>query len=547
MNGARFTPGIGGDSRRKGESHRSHSSRIAPSKPVMRISGVSEQEPPEGFGARVRSALAWRWGSQLVAQIITWGSTILVVRLLDPSDYGLFAMSQVIVTALHFLNGWSFASSLIQAEEVGEREIGQAFALLLITNGSLAAIQLLLAPFVADYYGQPEVAELLRVQALIFIAIPFTALPTVLLARRLEFRSQGIANLVSAVAAAVTALTLAWFGFGVWALIYAPIAGYAVRAVIMTVAARLWVRPVFNLKGARRMIGFGGALTLCQLFWIIQSQSDIFIAGRTFTTYELGLYSEALFLTLIVTGRFIPPLNDVAFPAYAELHKSGRSLGPYFERTVQSVLLVVAPIYIGLSLTAPEAILIVFGEKWVGMAPIVSGLALVMPLMAVQIICSPTCTATGREGIYLATSIAGAAIFATSFLIGVEYGAQGLVRAWWVAAPLLLIVTLALTLPQIHLSVWRLLLAAAPPALACLAMAAVVLGLRQALPDGIGPVATLGALAITGAATYSGILYLVWPEVVRRGIAMLRRSPADPLPPSASAPAPGDRTNTIAD
>ena len=133
---------------------------------------------PEGFAARVRNALAWRWGSQLIAQFKTWGSTILVVRLLDPSDCNLFAMSQVVVTALSFLNGWSFASSLIQSDEVSERDIGQVFALLLVTNGVLAAIQLLLAPLVAQHYGQPEVARLLQVQALIFLAIPFTALPT---------------------------------------------------------------------------------------------------------------------------------------------------------------------------------------------------------------------------------------------------------------------------------------------------------------------------------------------------------------------------------
>lgn len=513
----------------------------------MTIGDAREQEAPEGFAARVRNALAWRWGSQLIAQFITWGSTILVVRLLDPSDYGLFAMSQVVVTALSFLNGWSFASSLIQSDEVSERDIGQVFALLLVTNGVLAAIQLLLAPLVAQYYGQPEVARLLQVQALIFLAIPFTALPTALLARRLEFRSQGIANLVSAIAAALTALALAWFGFGVWALIYAPIAGYAVRAVIMSVAARLWVRPVFDLRGARRMITFGGALTLCQLFWIVQSQSDIFIAGRVFSVYDLGLYSEALFLTLIVTGRFIPPLNEVAFPAYAELHKAGRRLGPYFERTMQSVLLVVSPIYIGLSLTAPEAILVVFGPKWTGMAPIVAGLALVMPLMAVQIICSPTCTATGKERIYLATSIAGAVIFATSFFIGVRFGAQGLVHAWWIAAPLLLAFTLALTLPQIELPLRRLLAAAAPPVLACAAMAAVVSTLRLVLPADIGPVLTLGVLGSAGAATYAAVLYLVWPDVIRQSMAMIRRSPGDPLPPRASAPAPVDRTSTIAD
>ena len=288
------------------------------------------------------------------------------------------------------------------------------------------------------------------------------------------------------------------------------------------------------------MITFGGALTLCQLFWIIQSQSDIFIAGRVFSVYELGLYSEALFLTLIVTGRFIPPLNDVAFPAYAELHKAGRSLGPYFERTMQSVLLVVTPIYIGLALTAPEAILVVFGEKWTGMAPIVSGLAIVMPLMAVQIICSPTCTATGKEGIYLATSIAGAILFAGSFFIGVQFGAQGLVRAWWVAAPLLLIFTLALTLPQIDLPLRRLGRrggARLPRHGRC--------GRRPAAPcrrSARSP----RSHCVAGAATYAGMLYLVWPDIVRQSIAMIRRTPADPLPTAAATPAPAGRTRDAA-
>ncbi len=498
----------------------------------MRISGVSEQEPPEGFGARVRKALAWRWGSQLFAQLITWGSTIMVVRLLDPSDYGLFAMSQVFVTALNFLNGWSFASSLIQADKIGRREIGQVFAVLLLTNTMLAAIQLILAPVAADYYGQPAVADLLRVQALIFLTIPFTALPTALLSRRLEFRSQGIANMASAIVGAVTALVLALLDYGVWALIFAPIAAFFVRGLMVTIAARLWVMPVFDLRGAGRMISFGGVLTVCQFFWIIQSQSDIFIAGRVLSTYELGLYSEALFLTLIVTGRFIPPLNDVAFPAYAELHKAGRSLAPYFERTVRSVLLVVSPIYIGLALTAPEAILVVFGEKWVAMAPYVSGLAIVMPLMAVQIICSPTVTAIGKERIYLATNIVGAAIFASAFLIGIRYGAPGLVKAWWFAAPTLLLVTLALILPRMKFGAARFFATAVPSTVGCAIMAASVLGLRSILPSDLHAAAVLAILAISGAAVYAATLFVLWPDIVKDSLRMLRS------PRAAVAPTP---------
>ncbi|RYE41718.1 MAG: lipopolysaccharide biosynthesis protein, partial [Hyphomicrobiales bacterium] len=138
-----------------------------------------------GLGARVRSALAWRWGTQVLAQIMTWASTIAVVRLLSPSDYGLYAMTQAVVTGLAFLNGQSFATSLIQTDRIDERRIGQVFGLLLLLNGGLALAQFLLAPLAARYYGEPLVEPMLQIQALIFLTIPFAALPQELLARRI--------------------------------------------------------------------------------------------------------------------------------------------------------------------------------------------------------------------------------------------------------------------------------------------------------------------------------------------------------------------------
>lgn len=488
------------------------------------------------FAQRVRRALAWRWGTQVLAQIITWTSTILVVRLLTPADYGLFAMSQTVITALAFLNGQSFATSLIQADKVDERRIGQVFALLLMLNGTLAATQFLMAPLAADYYNQPLIADMLRIQALIFLTIPFSALPQELLARRIEFRSQGLVNLICALVGAGTALALAWRGFGVWALVYAPIAMFATRAIGLTLVARVLVKPVFDLRGAGDLITFGGALTLCQLFWIVQSQSDIVIAGRALDTHDLGLYSEALFLTLIVTGRFLPPINEVAFPAYAELHKAGRALAPYFLRTARTVMLVVAPVYVGLSLTAEPAVLTLFGEKWAEMAPFVAGLSLAMPFFAMQIICSPTTNAIGRPRIYLATALSGAIVFPSLFLIGINFGPMGLVHAWWIAAPALLAVTLALTLPAIGVHVRELLAALAPVAAACGLMAAMVLGLRASV-ENWEPLAQLAALATAGAAVYALTLWLAWPDIVRDAWAMLRRQPEAPRDPATIPPA----------
>jgi O-antigen/teichoic acid export membrane protein len=474
------------------------------------------------LASRVRSALAWRWGTQMLAQAITWTSTILVVRLLAPSDYGLYAMTQVVVTALAFLNGQSFATSLVQADRIDDRRIGQVFGMLLLLNGGLALAQVALAPWAAEFYGEPLVADILRIQAIIFFTIPFAVLPQELLARRIEFRSQGLVNLTSALAGALTALLLAWYGFGVWALVYAPVVMFAMRAIGMTVAARALVRPVFDFRGAGDLFTFGGALTICQFLWIVQSQSDIIIASQTLDTHTLGLYSEALFLTLIITGRFLPPINEVSFPAYAELHKTGRPLGPFFLKVQRMVALVVVPAYLGLALVAEPAVLTLFGEKWADMAPLAAGLALAMPAFALQIVCSPATNGMGKPRTYMATNGAGALLFPLLFYAGAQSGPWGLVAAWWIGAPALLAFTWSLTLPQIGVR-WRELARALAPALVCgSAMVAALLAARTFLPAQ-PPVVELTKLASIGAGVYLAALMLLARDTVGEIVAFLTK------------------------
>lgn len=478
-----------------------------------------------GFADRVRSAVIWRWGSQVASQLVTWTVTIVIVRLLDPHDYGLFAMTTAVLAAFNFLSGWGFANSLIPAERIDQRQVGQVFGMLLLSNLGLAIAQFFAAPLAAAFYHQPLIADMLRLQAVIFLTTPFIALPTALLSRRLDFKSQARANLLSAFVGAAVGLTLALFGYGVWALVWAPIAIFAARALSLTIAARMLVRPIFNFRGAGDILRFGSALMLSQLFWIVQSQADIVIAGRAFSTHELGLYSEALFVALIFTGRFLPPLNEVAFPAYAELAKAGKPIAPAFLKGVRMIMLVTAPFYIGLSLVAGPLIETMFGPKWLGMIPILSGLALAMPAMALQICCSPATNAQGQARSYLLTNAAGAVIMPVCFLIGVGYGAPGLVASWQVAAPLLLAITLAVTLPKIGARWIDLAASLVPVTLCCTVMATVVVLLHGRIVDLAAPL-RLGILGMTGAAAYFATLLLGWPEVLREGWAMVSRRKA---------------------
>jgi O-antigen/teichoic acid export membrane protein len=223
----------------------------------------------------------------------------------------------------------------------------------------------------------------------------------------------------------------------------------------------------------------------------------------------------------------------VAFPAYAELAKAGKPIAPAFLTGVRMIMVLTAPLYIGVSLVAGPLVETMFGPKWLGMIPILSGLALAMPAMALQICCSPATTALGSAGSYLLTNAAGAVIMPICFLIGVTYGASGLVASWQVAAPLLLLVTLAVTLPKIGARWIDLIVSLVPVLLCCAVMAAVVALLRPHTAELAAP-ARLALLSLSGAAAYLATLLLGWPEVIRQARAMVSRKG-----PGASREQPG--------
>jgi O-antigen/teichoic acid export membrane protein len=480
------------------------------------------------LASSVRQAVIWRSGSQVVAQIVAWGSTLAVVRILDPADYGLFAMTQVVLAFLSFLNGYGFASALIQDREIDTLKVRQAFGMLLLVNGAIALIQLALAPLAAAWYRQPVVADLLQVQALIFLATPFIALPEVLLARELDFRRPAIVNLAATAISASVALGCALAGFGVWTLVYAPIAFFWARAIGLTLAARFFVLPSFRFRGAGRMFSYGLAILGSQLFWTIVTQSDVFIASRSLDAHQLGLYAEALFLTTIVAWKFVPPLNEVAFPAYSRLQDDLPTLSASFLKAVRLIMLVTCPLYFGLAVVAGDAVTLVLGAKWAAMAPLVSVLALAMPAMTLHILFAPALSAVGRPRISMQASLLGAVVMPVAFVVGLRWGAAGLAWAWLLAFPAVPLFAFLRARRPLAITAAQLGAAIAPGLGAGAAMALPVYALAHELADW-SSWSRLVLLIAAGGLSYAAILFAVSRATLFELVALVVRRPAPPL------------------
>jgi O-antigen/teichoic acid export membrane protein len=460
-----------------------------------------------GFAQQVKTGVIWRSGSQLLGQLIAWTSTFLVIRLLDPADYGLVAMTGVVLTFLDLFKGWGFASSLVRDENTDRHRIGQAFAMLILMNGGLAVAQLIAAPYAAAYFHQPMVADLLRVQALFYLANPFNALGHALLARRLEFKRQSRIDLIAATLSALTALGCALAGAGVWTLIAAPAMLWYSRAIGYFVAAKLWqIRPRFAFAGAGTMLRYGLAMVGVQACWFAQSQADVFIGGRALDAHTLGIYTTALFLTQILAAKFVPPLNEVAFAAYSRIQARPDMIQSAFLKSIRLIMLVALPFYFGLAVTAEPLVLTCLGAKWTETAALVPILAMAMPLMTLQILFAPASNALGRPGMAVRTGFVGAILLPLSFLVGIQWGSEGLAWAWLGGMTVLLAATVEMSLPVIGISRRALFLAVAPGFAASAAMAGIVEAVDSALPAmAVG--ARLAALVAAGMAAYAALLF----------------------------------------
>ena len=315
---------------------------------------------------------------------------------------------------------------------------------------------------------------------------------------------------------------------GVWTLVWAPIAGFWVKAIGYIFATRFFVWPSFNFSGAGPILSFAVSLMGGQVFFLIQSQADVFIGGRVLDPHALGLYSEALFLTQIFVSKFIPPLNDVAFPAFSRMQADKARVAAAFCRAVKLLMLVACPLYLGMAVTAEPLVATLFGEKWLAMVPYVELLALAMPFLALQVMFPPVCNAMGRPGLSARIAMIGAVIMPAAFLVGINFGAIGLAAAWLIAYPVFAFVTTRIAGRLINLDFLDLVAAIMPGAVSSILMALAVHIVDSLLPPLAAPI-RLFLLVATGGIGFFAVLSVFSRETLKELITLVVRRQTPPV------------------
>lgn len=468
------------------------------------------------------SGFRWNATARLASQIITWAITLVVIRLLTPEDYGLLAMSTVFVMFFAAFSEFGLGAAVIQKVDDDESLLPRVFGATLLIHFSVAGALVLAAPFIADFYDEPRVTNVIRVLSLQFVLAAFAVIPNAQLQRRMEFRKRSLLDLSATITASVTTLVMAFAGFGVWALVAGTLVSQAWKAVGLNVISPFLARPEFSARGMRALLRFGSQITAAQLVSLFASQVDLIICGRMLGKEATGFYAVAMHLASMPHQRVLGIINQVAFPTFSRMQANIQKVGENVLLGTRILSFFAFPLMWGMSSIAQEIVEVVLGAKWMPAAIPLQVLGLIMPLRMIANFLPSAIQGMGRSDIMLINSLYAAVILPVAFLIGVNWGLLGISLTWLIASPLLFTQAMLRSLPVLGLRMSKLLHAMMPALSASAVMYIAVTAVRYFFMEGQGGVLRLCVLSAVGALTYSAVSFGLNRKGTNEVLEMLR-------------------------
>lgn len=475
---------------------------------------------PADLAQRTVRGMAWAYGSYAGGRALVLVSTVILARVLTPSDFGVIALALTFMVFLDTIKDLGLGQALILAPADQVRAWAQtAFGWSVVLGAVLTAATVAVSPLAAQFFHRPQLAGLLALLGANFLLRSLGATHSALARRALDYRSRTMSELADVITRGVVSIVLAVAGLGPLSLVIGYLAGTTVATIVIWHRVPFRPQPRLSCVHLRGMASFGGLLTVVDVGQAFAHELDYLFIGRVLGTAPLGLYSIGFRLPELLIVNLSIVAGGVLFPAYSLMSRD--RLRAAYLVSLRYTAMLVLPIAVGLGLMARPVILTLFGHQWEPAVPAMQVLCVYAVVVTLNIPAGTVYKVTGRAWIliaftvpYIAALFAALAVFSSRGILAVAMvmaGMQGLfsIAGWAVASRML------------QASPRQLVAALAGPGAAALTMAVPLALLMQVVHAPL-PALVLG-IAVGGAAYALG-LRLFAADAVARLVALARSS-----------------------
>ncbi|MBQ8934471.1 MAG: lipopolysaccharide biosynthesis protein, partial [Lachnospiraceae bacterium] len=324
----------------------------------------------QGIKSNVISGFFWKAMESGGDQLITFLISIVLARLLGPEKYGTMSIMLIFITIANVIIQNGFQTALIQKKEITDEDLSSVFWLGLLIAGVLYLMIFISAPFVAAFFADPEITDMLRVLSLILFTGSVVSVQIAIVARRMEFRIQCQATIIADLISGAIGIYAAMKGLGTWALILQQLIKNLGLLLVLYFSLRWVPHPVLSVSRIGSLFSYGWKVLASGLIDTVYSNLYTPFISKLYNAAMVGYYNRGNQFPQVIVNSMAQTMQAVMLPAFSRTQTEKEMERKMLRRAVKLSGFVMFPMMFGIMAVAEPLMRLLLGNEWLPAVPL---------------------------------------------------------------------------------------------------------------------------------------------------------------------------------
>lgn len=318
----------------------------------------------ESLTHKTAKASAWSVFDVIFRQGVGFVISVILARLLTPSDYGTIAMMMIFIGVANVFVDSGFSSGLIRKIDRTQDDLSTAFFFNIIVGAFVYVILFICAPAIASFFDNTGLTIFLRVLGLILITNSLNLVQNAILISSMRIKQMTFVSATAQTTTGIIAIILAYHGWGVWSLVFQQLGASIIQAFLLVVVTKWHPYLVFSKKSFGYLWNYGSKLLAANLIGNIFAQAYSFVVGKFFGKKDLGLYSRSDQFAIQPENIINNIINKALVPSLAKCQNDLNRLKKNYKKCIEIIAAGIFPLMFTLGIAAEPVFKVLFGSKW---------------------------------------------------------------------------------------------------------------------------------------------------------------------------------------
>lgn len=376
---------------------------------------------------KIIGGMAWKFAERISSQGMSFVVSIILARLLMPSEFGIVAMMNIFIALANVFVTSGFNSSLIQKKDADALDFSTIFYCTLFVSVIMYGIIFFLAPFISDFYKMPELPLLIRVFALSLIINSYQTIQQAYVARKMIFKKNFYATFSGTVLSGIVGVAMAYKGFGVWSLVTQHISNILINTFTLSRIVDWKPMWMFSWIRAKSLMNYGSKILASTFVSTVYMEMRQLLIGLFYTPADLAFYNRGIHMPQLVTTNLDNTLRSVLFPAMANYNDDSVKVKQMLRRAIKTSSYVTYFFLTLMAVASAPLIKVLLTEQWMECVPYMQIFCVSLMIQTVSVSNLQALKAIGKSSEVLKLELFKKPFFLVVILIAIPFGVKAVV------------------------------------------------------------------------------------------------------------------------